>query len=380
MRICHVVSTLDIGGIERWLLNSSRQMKQMYPAEFDIHVVVLLGKCGSMNRDFAAIGCRIHEVEFSFRELSRSMSVLRGVFAEGRFDVVHSHLDYLGGVVLPIAKGAGCGMAINHVHNTRFAFDTRRHPFRWAVGRVLRRRCLRAADLHLGCSRAALDAFIRGTPCCGPGTVYYCATPLDSQRPLGHGVSRAARDAMGVGEDAHLVTYVGRHTKEKNLFFLLEVFEALLHRDPSAVLAVAGSGPLSAELKKTAVDKGIAGRVKFIGMTDEVARLLWATDLFVLPSLYEGLPVSVVEAQAAGVPCLIADHVTAEVEIVPGLVSRLPLSSGPEAWAEMVERMLNAAPPDRTAALAMVERSPFNLSRGTELLADIYRAAAHRAA
>jgi glycosyltransferase EpsF len=380
MRICHVVSTLEVGGIERWLLNIIRQMKETSPEELDVHIVALLGASGSMNRDFTDIGCRIHEVGFSFRDLSRSTATLRKLFQTGGFDVVHSHVDYLGGIVLPLAKRAGCRLAINHVHTTRFVFDTVRRPVRWSVGRILRRRCLRAADLHLGCSRAALDAFIRGAPRRGSATVYYCATPLDDHRLLKRGVDCDARQALGIAQDAPLITYVGRHTEEKNLYFLLQVFEALLRKGSAAVLVVAGSGPFTAALEEVASEMGIADRVKFIGTTNEVARLLWATDVFVLTSLYEGLPVSVVEAQAAGVRCLIPDHVTDEADIVPGLVSRLPLAAGPEAWAELIDGSLSAAPSDRTAALAAVERSPFNLTTGAKLLTEIYHAGLHDSA
>ena len=98
-----------------------------------------------------------------------------------------------------------------------------------------------------------------------------------------------------------------------------------------------------------------------------------AADLVLLPSLYEGLPVAIVEAQAAGVACLIPDHVSPEVEVVPGLISRLPLASGARAWAARLRELLRDKPARSSGCLALVEASPFNLERGSDSLLSLYR-------
>ena len=136
--------------------------------------------------------------------------------------------------------------------------------------------------------------------------------------------------------DKLVIGHVGRFSPQKNHPFLLEIFAALLKKEPDAVLLLVGGGEDMPKMQVKAHALGIAEHVRFLGVRSDVADLMQAMDVFVFPSLYEGLPVTMVEAQAAGLPCVISDKVPPECILTDGLVDILPLSAEPETWAAKI--------------------------------------------
>ena len=136
--------------------------------------------------------------------------------------------------------------------------------------------------------------------------------------------------------DELVVGHVGRFNQPKNHPFLLEIFAALLKKEPNTVLLLVGGGEDMPKMQNKAQALGIAENVRFLGIHSDVADLMQAMDVFVFPSLYEGLPVTMVEAQASGLPCVISDKVPPECIITDGLVDVMPLSASPELWADKI--------------------------------------------
>jgi glycosyltransferase involved in cell wall biosynthesis len=199
--------------------------------------------------------------------------------------------------------------------------------------------------------------------------VLHCGIDLTPFRPAG-----IDRSALGIPRDAFVVGHVGRFVALKNHGYLLQLFRDVLAQRPDAWLVLVGDGALRATVTAQAAALGIAHRVVFTGQRNDVAQLVkGAFDLFVMPSLAEGLPLSLLEAQAAGVRCLASDIVPAETEVIPGYVQRLALSAGPAHWADAVVRTAAAAPSHSpAAALAAVERSSFSIAASTRALEDVY--------
>lgn len=133
-------------------------------------------------------------------------------------------------------------------------------------------------------------------------------------------------------DDRLVVGHVGRLHKQKNHRYLLEVFQQIRQRRPDAVLLLVGTGELKEQIQQQAGELGLEESVIFAGQRFDIPQLLSAMDVFVFPSLHEGMPNTVIEAQATGLPCVIADTITREADIT-GLVTYLPLE-GPEKWAE----------------------------------------------
>ena len=153
-------------------------------------------------------------------------------------------------------------------------------------------------------------------------------------------------------ENEFTIGHVGRFNQPKNHPFLLNIFAALLKKEPNAVLLLVGGGEDMPKIQAKAEALGIAEHVRFLGIRSDVAGLMQAMDVFVFPSLYEGLPVTMVEAQAAGLPCIISDKVPPECILTEGLVDIMTLSASPEAWAEKILAKRAIPRTDRRAEIA----------------------------
>ena len=173
--------------------------------------------------------------------------------------------------------------------------------------------------------------FGKGCVASGKATLVHNAVDLDYFRfdPEDRADCRAELQL----DDRLVVGHVGRFNQQKNHSFLLDVFAEIAQKRPDAVLLLVGKGELEQAVRQKADALGIADKVIFAGVRSDIPRVLSAMDVFVFPSLYEGMPNTVIEAQATGLPCVIADTITPEADVT-GLVQYLPLSLEADKWAE----------------------------------------------
>lgn len=155
-----------------------------------------------------------------------------------------------------------------------------------------------------------------------------------------------------------VILHVGRISRQKNPLGLLDIFQAVHRQRPDAVLLSVGSGEMWEEFTAAIAEKGLQSAVKCLGVRGDVAEILQAADVFLLPSLYEGLPISLLEAQAAGLPCVVSDVITREATVT-GLVCPVSLEAAPEIWAKNV---LEALEQPRRDTLAELTAAGFDIS------------------
>ena len=156
-------------------------------------------------------------------------------------------------------------------------------------------------------------------------------------------------------------------TTEKNPLFVIKVFSEILKKNPSAILLYAGTGSMEAEVKNSAKETGISNSVKFLGMRRDMDQLYQVADVFLLPSKYEGLPVSLIEAQAAGLPSYTSTAVTEEVAITQ-LLNRISLDQSAKEWAEII---LMAGKVQRENMKELIEKAGYSINTEIKKLQDI---------
>lgn len=370
MRVLQVIGAMDRGGAETVIMNLYRSMDRD-KVQFDF-LVHEQRRC-DYDDEIEALGGRIYRLpRYTIANGREYRRLCRRHFQEHpEHQVVHGHIGSCAGIYLDEAKRAGRATVL-HSH----AQNYERFP-KQQVFNLLVRPSLKVSDYFLACSpEAGRDRFGRAImdgPRCRvmPNGVdagmYACSAEEHRQ----------AKAELGLS-DCLVVGHVGRFIEVKNHRFLLKAFAAMLEEEPSCKLLLLGRGPLEDQVRAQAAELGIEQSVVFCGVRDDVPRYLKAFDLFVFPSVLEGLPMATVEAQAAGVPCLFSTGVP-ESAVASRFAKRLDLSDGERAWASCALEQVGL-PFDRSLGAEDVRDSGYDIGQTASWLADLYSDLAGRSA
>lgn len=262
----------------------------------------------------------------------------RRILREGKYDVVHSHVHHFSGAILRWAAAERVPMRIAHSHSSR---DGQRSTLPRKLYRRLMQRWIRRYATHgLAASKLAGDSlFHTGWQGNGHYRVLYYGIDL---KPFSQPVDRAeVRREFGIPADAPVVGHVGRFVEPKNHKFLIEIAREVIAQRPDVHFLLVGDGPLRPAIEARARELGLTANVHFAGVRHDVPRLmLGAMDAFVFPSLWEGLPVTLLEAQAADLPCVVSNTIPSETIAGRNRTEWLALESTGQIWARSVIQAL----------------------------------------
>lgn len=329
-KVCCFCERWESGGIESFLCNV---LLHMDLSGLEVDIVAARLEDSVFTRQLKARGVGFYQLSGKLRSPANGR-LFSALLKKRNYDVVHLNifqgLSFYYGY---LAKRAGVPTRIAHSHGT---------GLRNSPGKALKL-CLHRIGKGLwsssitdfwACSRNAAEfLFPKGQE------YQWIPNGIETERFRFHQTSREAeRRALGLTEGTFLVGTVGRLSEEKNHSFLLKAFCELknMHRD--SVLLLVGTGALEDQLRTQARELGVEKDVIFYGASSQVERLLCAMDVFVFSSHMEGLPLAVVEAQAAGLPILCSGAIPPEAMMTPQ-VTQMDLSEGPKAWAEAVLHM-----------------------------------------
>ena len=368
-RILHVVSSLERGGIEIWLIDILRRLK---PPDYQMDFLVLQESQGALAPDASRLGSRVVTCP-----RHRNLWKVWRCFADtlrryGPYDVVHCHSHHFSGIVVRLASFCGVAVRIVHSHNdTRGVEASAGFPRRLYLS-WMRHWIRRYATWRVGVSReSAEDLFGARWQRDRRTCVIHCG--LDLSKFTADEDRGQVRRSVGLPADALVIGHVGRFYPRKNHSFLLDVAAELFALAPHAWLLSLGDGPLLPEMQARAKALGIAERIVFAGSRNDVPVLMRnAMDVFMLPSHHEGLSIALLEAQAAGLPCVVSDGLTTEGDAVASLIHRLSLDAGPAVWADVVLQAARAPVIDRNEALRTILASDFNIEHSAARIAEIY--------
>ena len=361
---------MNPGGIESWLLQLARCADR---SRLSLDFLVYTDEGGAYDVELLSLGARIFQCPRSDPPWAYAKNMWRVLRRHGPYDVVHSHVHYFSGWVLTIAALAGVPVRLVHSHTDTRTEDARASAARklyLATMKFLLRQTATAAVAASSEAGAAL--FGESWPSRLKWSLLRCAIDLT---PFREPPRVSLRDELGIPRDAFVVGHVGRLVEVKNHAFLIRIAEAAQVLDPTIHFLVVGDGPLRADIERGITEAQLNHRFTLAGQRSDVAALMvGAMDAFVLPSLFEGLPVVLIEAQASGLPCLVSDTVSPESKIVNSLFFRQPLCSSPQAWAGKLLGLREARRNvTRELALKTVEASPFEIHSNVEWLTALYR-------
>lgn len=325
IRVLHVIGAMDRGGAETMVMNLYRAVdKSCVQFDFLVHEE---REC-DYDKEILDLGGKIYRLpRFTGTNLiAYKMDCRRFFSGHSEHRIVHGHIGSSAAIYLKEAKRAG-RIAIAHSHAQNYlhgveglAFDLVAHPTR------------NIADWFFACSKeAGIDRFGEKVVEGDRFAILDNGIDVELYR-CGEKEHQAAKERLGLAGKP-VFGHVGRLSPEKNHEFLFEVFSLLKERIPDAILLLVGRGPLEQGLKERVDAMGIGGSVRFLGVREDVPALLKAMDVFVFPSIKEGLAMAAVEAQAAGLPCLLSMGVPQRA-VVSDRVRHLPLEDGATSWAQ----------------------------------------------
>lgn len=357
IRILQVFSTLNAGGMENYVMNLYRRMDRTQ-IQFDF--LVHHRARGIFEDEIESMGGRVYHLSvLDDKNILKYCADLNRFFrTHPEYRIVHGHLSSLAFFYLGYARMHGVPHRISHSHGAGFL----RTPKGYAKF-LLFRGAKWNANVRLACSAEA-GRYLYGK---SPFTVVPNA--IDCRRfSFDPKVRAQMRQELGV-EDSFVVGHVGRFNLQKNHTFLLRLFQALLTEIPTAKLLLLGEGELWDSVQLQARQLGIADHVIFAGVHKDCERYYQAMDAFVLPSLFEGLPVTGIEAQYAGLPCFFADTISRETEITASAKFLGIQEADIPVWC----RELNAAADAERKAVTDLTTDAFHSDTAARNMAQLYQ-------
>lgn len=314
IRVAQVMGYMNGGGVEQVVMNYYRYIDR---ARVQFDFIVCDGSKRIPEDEVLTLGGHIYQVP-SYSDVLGFHRVLVNLFQKGYWHIVHSHMNALSVFPLHAAMCAGIPVRIAHSHSTA----GRGEPVKNVVKTVLR--CLSNVypTYRMACSRHAGE-WLFGRR----AEFELVPNAIELEKfAFNQGAREALRAELNIASTAFVVGHIGRFMEQKNHHFLIEVFSGLIDRHPESVLVLIGDGPLRGEIENRARELGIFDSVRFLGQRDDVAALYSTFDVFCLPSLYEGLGMVAIEAQASGLRVIASTNVPQEADVT-GSVRFLPLGS-----------------------------------------------------
>ena len=377
IRVLHVLGAMNRGGVEAWLMALLRNIDHdRYHLDFLVHTT----EPAAYDEEVRALGSKIIPCVDPQRPLLYARNFRKIIEEHGPYDVVHSHVHHFNGWVLWQAARAGVPVRVAHSHNGS------RNSRMNAPDNLVRRMYLNLTEWLV--RRYATHGLASSVP--AAEALYGPDWKKDARFQVQHSTSdlapfevgpsdeatrKSLRAELGLPEDAFVMGHVGRFVPLKNHDFLIDVAAEVFKKAPDARLLLVGEGELRPTIEAKVARLGVADKVVFAGLRSDVPRLMLnVMDVFVFTSFSEGLGISMVEAQAAGLPCVYTDAIPHEADLVPQLLHRLSITQSPALWAETILAQRHAARTITQAeALAEVKKSTFNIETNLRDLEQIYQ-------
>lgn len=314
IKVLQVFNKLNQGGIEHVVINL---MKNMDLSKIEVHFAMMDGEKGVLDETVKKMGGHIHYFssgEKSLRNIQKNLSSI--IMNYGPFEVVHSHVYFFSGYILYVAKKNRIPIRIAHAHDT-YKGETKSIS-RKAYESGMKFLINRYATYKLGVSRdACFHVFGKIDD-----NTYIVNNAIDiSDYKIKESLRTNKRLELGIHSNEKVIINIGRFEDQKDHKYLIKLFNKLSLKDSDFKLLLIGSGSLKNQIVDEVKQKGLSKKVLFLENRDDVNLLLMASDIFVMPSKYEGLPIVLIEAQASGLPCVVSSNITKEAIIAHNVYS-----------------------------------------------------------
>ena len=353
-RVLCILSSLDTGGAETFMMKIFRALPDMYKLDF-----IVSADRGYYEKEVLKLGGKIFRVPLRTKHPVKTFFDIKRIVRDNKYDVVLKLCDTPIAIYDVIAAKIGgakkiCVRSCNAAANISKKSEV--------ICRIIRPLFNYLTNVKLAPSKMAADYTFGSN-----AKVNILHNAIDLQH---YKFSAEARNRIRlefeIDDDCMVLGHVGRFSYQKNHQFLINIFEEFVKMYDNCKLILVGDGELKEQIYEKVKNSDFCAKVIFAGIRDDISDLLSAMDIFLLPSYYEGLPNTIIEAQATGLPCLIADTITHEVNIT-GIVEYMPLNN-PRDWAQ---RCIQKTCYERTQYIEDIINSGYEISHSVKEFIDL---------
>ncbi len=357
LRVLHIVTHMDCGGLETMIMNYYRKIDRS-KIQFDFLTHRPESEEKYYDNEIKELGGMIYHVPrlnpFSYRY----RRALESFFdAHKEYRIIHVHQDCMSGLILKIAKKKGIPVRIAHCHS-----NNQDKNIKYLIKYMYKHIISKYATGLFACGEVAGEWMFGKN-------VKFIVLPnaIDTDRYVFSNDKRMLmRKELGLPENAFVIGHVGRFSKVKNHLFIIELCKLVFKQNRNTYVLFVGQGELLEEIREIVIKNHLENVIKFLGLRKDVPDLMQAMDVFVLPSLYEGLPVSVIEAQASGLPCVISENVPLDCAIT-NLVKQVKLDTS--KWKSAVIQLKDV---ERRNTQEEIKKARFDINDNALYLEKYY--------
>ena len=300
-----------------------------------------------------------------YQKIFKYHKELKKVLKDGHYKIVHSHINTLSVFSLWAAKSAEVPIRIAHSHSTTNKKEKKKNLLKQALRPFSK---IFATD-YMCCSELS-GRWLFGDKEYDKGNVYLLNNAIDLKKfKYDEDIRIKKRKELKINDDILVIGHIGRFVEQKNHRFLIDIFNEIHKKNKNTLLLLAGQGPLMNEIKEKVKDLKLDKNVKFLGQRNDVNELYQVYDVFLLPSLYEGLPVVGIEAQATGNLCFLSDDMTKETKVLDSTIF-MSLDNTAEEWANRILKEAHNYKKHDTSD--EVSKSGFNIKEEVSKLQNEY--------
>lgn len=361
IRIAQIIGKWVGGGVEAVVMNYYRHMDHN-KIQFDF-----ICDDDSTNipyEEIEKLGGKVILIP-PYQKVIKYHKTLKRVLKDGNYKIVHSHINVLSVFSLFAAKMANIPVRIAHSHSTTNKKEWKKNVLK----QVLRPFSKLFATDYFCCSELA-GRWLFGNKTYDQGKVYLLNNAIDLDKfKYDEKIRKQKRKELNIKDDTLVIGHIGRFVQQKNHTFLIDIFNEVHKQNNNSILLLAGQGPLMDEIVAKVKELNLEKSVKFLGQRKDANELYQAFDVFLLPSLYEGLPVVGVEAQASGLLCFLSSDMTKETKVLES-TTIMNLSNTSKEWADSILNKVSKY--KRNNTIKEISSNGFNIKEEVKSLTHKY--------
>ncbi len=359
VRILQISYSMDLGGAETLIMNIYRNIDRS-KLQFDF--LLHSNTESAYDNEIRSLGGKIYRIPrfLGYNKFSYDKTLKAFLLDHPEYTILHDHLMDSATETFRVAKSLG-KTTISHSHIAQNDLSLSN-----IIRSFFRRNICKYTDYRFACSEEAGKWLYKGK-----GSFTVVRNGIETSKFRFSEENRIkTRKELGINEDEFAIAHIGRLVEQKNHKRLVSIFNEITALNSASKLILIGEGPLRGEIEKEVEKLNLKDKVMFLGARKDVNELLSGFDVFMLPSLFEGLPVTLVEAEASGLPCVFSDCLSEEVRLIKSLIHPVSLDAPNKVWAEKV---LGVKPLEkREEASLLVEKAGFDIHDTAKKLEKFY--------